>query len=1240
MTDMLAGLTATASIRDVAHDQEIIVRHLAARVREQLSGRAPEMALLSQRPSQLLQLGVLPPLPTPTEDSGLTPEQLAREWGKPPSHLGFTFTLCPAQDATAVSFELQGDFLFYLQRYPTLDDQRAAHGLEESEGENEQDDESANLGTNAQPASTIPVAERFERVHIDSGRLPVTLDLTKMRDRLTIPLDDVVDPILRPILDDLRTAYPFTLIGQRISAAALDADEESWQLSLAGAEVPAIRSKSPHDTPKAAIEVDWRRQPNGAIRVRCVLQNKTLEPRDPGKRRKKETPTMWRELAFFDSRLRAYETDESFAATFFRETPRGFRYDKLRTVEATSTNCAARRLGQDEHPERPLSTDTFPLYRQPRVDQNNDEQVLMRFDELRGPDALAVLGRIEQAMAGYEAAWRRAIAGWQNEGTRDDAEQALRDFQERDMKLFARGLRCLRDDEQLLAAFQAANEVFHRIDQSKPEGRRFGTWRLFQVVFQVCELGALRVREAPGEHDLRAQLDVCDVLHFSTGGGKTEAYLGLILIGLFYARLRGKKRGVSAVLRFPLRMLSVQQLARILDVLWWGEHYRQELIAQGVSIAGGEYSGDRFLLGYWVGRGNTPNSLTDTRENNERDNITWWAGSSADDLREERMVTLCPNPACGGEIDLIADVEEVRLRHVCRKCGEEMPLVMTDDEVYRYLPSVLVATVDKLAHVARAPELAGMFAGPAYRCPKHGYFQNHQLVFGDGRGVKADDRCLAGRYCSVDAAEYQLVGPTHDPAPELHIQDELHLLEEELGSLDAHYETLFELLATELGSGLPPKSIAASATVESVEGQVLHLYARDARVFPSSGWELGESFYVHTTSAARRLYFGALPFRADPAEFGERVQRYLHEEVVRMQDNPATALAQLRGDGLSPGYDEGWLLSQLLYYELTLGYVNRKQDADRIGSRLRYATFGAADERLDVETLVADYTTLANISAVLNRIEEQYDREPDRTRRLRALVATSIVSHGVDLNALNLMVLNGMTPSVAGYVQSSSRSGRTHVGLVIVGFDARKARERSFYEYFLKYHEFLDRLITPVPVNRFAKFSARWTVSGVMSALLLIAYQSERAQRLGPDPAKPRKTLGYAPELRSWLGGAEEPSPDKEAHVRARVHRALGLGKHIHEEDGSSRPLFDPVWEESLGEAVDAAFSSQMARLKEEGGKSTTSERFRPGVLASFRSVDLPMEFAAYGESQRIEHDLAARRIGAGRPAVSSDPED
>ena len=73
---------------------------------------------------------------------------------------------------------------------------------------------------------------------------------------------------------------------------------------------------------------------------------------------------------------------------------------------------------------------------------------------------------------------------------------------------------------------------------------------------------------------MRRELDHVDVLWFPAGGGKTEAYLGLIIAALFYDRLRGKHAGVTSWLRFPLRMLSVQQLFRMLRVLVIAEDLR------------------------------------------------------------------------------------------------------------------------------------------------------------------------------------------------------------------------------------------------------------------------------------------------------------------------------------------------------------------------------------------------------------------------------------------------------------------------------------------------------------------------------------------------------------------------------------------------------------------------------------------------------------------------------------------
>ena len=215
---------------------------------------------------------------------------------------------------------------------------------------------------------------------------------------------------------------------------------------------------------------------------------------------------------------------------------------------------------------------------------------------------------------------------------------------------------------------------------------------------------------------------------------------------------------------------------------------------------------------------------------------------------------------------LHADRNEVRLRHVCQTCDEALPVVISDDEVYRYLPAVLVCTVDKLAHVARAHQFIGVFAGSTYRCPKHGYFTYHEAYWRDGEKMPhADDRCIAGELCKLATDKYETVGPTHDPAPAIQVQDELHLLEEELGTFNAHYETLLEEMQSSVGTGKPTKLLAATATIEAYDEQVLQLYARAASVFPSPGWELDRSFYVQTEEHARRLYIGALPHRPRPA---------------------------------------------------------------------------------------------------------------------------------------------------------------------------------------------------------------------------------------------------------------------------------------------------------------------------------------------------------------------------------------
>jgi len=1184
-----------------AADQEVLARALAETVRRRLAGDGPEMARISQqRPSQVLQLGVLPPLPAPDPDRGLSSEELAREYNMPPNSIGLTFHARPEGDE--LTFELESDFLFYVQRYPTRAEQLDHQGDAEEEGGN---------------VNLFGVWEAH-RMGTDE-RLTVTIDLAATpHGRETLSLDDLIRSVLDPVYRERETVYPFGAGAMRLPRTAAEgSDEEYWQV-IAEADHEA-RADKLWDSPSAAVEVAWRRLDDSTVRVTCTLVNQTVAPARV-RRKKGDPPVLYRDLHLFNCHLRVFERFGTFEAMRFRDMPSGFRYDDLRFMDASGQNCVGRRMHPDEHPERPLTTETWPLYRQSRMEPNDDPQLQMTFAELAGDGVLNALGRISVGMDAFADQWRAIIAHWPTEATRGQVTEALGEFLDRDVAGFKRGLRCLRTDARLLRAYRAANQAFEDLDATR--SKRFFAWRLFQVVYQVMHLPALAARERPADHDLRAELDIVDVLWFPTGGGKTEAYLGLIATAMFYDRLRGKSRGVTAILRFPLRMLSVQQLERIQSVLWFCERIRTAAANSGEIVDGGTFEGDAFLLGYWAGRSNTPNSLTDRRKKAEGDHIEYWIDlvrTSPKEADERRILTVCPNPACnGGKIVLRPDKATVRLHHHCETCGEDLPVVVTDDEVYRYLPAVLICTVDKVAHIARAEQFIGVLDGPLYRCPKHNYFNQHVPWWkpGNRQGPPAaDDRCIAGELCTVPAEEYVTLDATHDPPPALTIQDELHLLEEELGTFDAHYESTLEHMTVVLGH-LPTKQLAATATIEAVDDQVQQVYARVGRVFPTLGWKLGHSFYVRTTGDARRLYFGALPYRTDPAEFGERVQAVLHERIIAMRKDPADALADLQAVGLSGGRDAAWLTGELDHYDLSLGYVNQKRDAERVSNELSRRRFGDPPRQLNVDVLVGDATTLAHIAEVLGRIGEQYTNGTAWEDRLHAMVATSIVSHGVDLDALNLMVMNGMTPTVAGYVQASSRAGRSHVGLVIVGYDRRKVRERSFYQYFLKYHEFLDRLISPVPVNRFAKFAAKRTVPGVMSALLLQVCARQRLRKLGPDAKKVRRPLSYAPELRAWFGGADAPTREQ---LRDMVRAAVGLGKTVHLHDGSTRPLFDPVWESGLREQVDRHYGTQMTLLLAQGGESSVAQRFEPKVLSSFRDVDDPMEFSPMGAVANIE---------------------
>ena len=297
------------------------------------------------------------------------------------------------------------------------------------------------------------------------------------------------------------------------------------------------------------------------------------------------------------------------------------------------------------------------------------------------------------------------------------------------------------------AAFRYMNMAF------KKSAKGYDSWRLFQIVFVV----SLILDVVAHEPDLmleeemkdKAKTDDIDILYFPTGGGKTEAFLGILVFNLFFDRLRSKEFGVTALLKYPLRLLSVQQVQRVSNILATAEIIRQDE----------KMGGDRFSLGYFVGEGNTPNKI-------DKDLRKKLKEMTMEEIDERyRLLDVCP--FCGkNTIHVIYDEKSNSLKHICQQQGcdsnGEIPLYMVDDDIYRYIPSVIISTVDKMTAIGLNMRFHNLLCGADYKCPKHG-FTARKKCHVDG--------------CTCSQTDYERV-KMKDPAPTLMIQDELHLIKE------------------------------------------------------------------------------------------------------------------------------------------------------------------------------------------------------------------------------------------------------------------------------------------------------------------------------------------------------------------------------------------------------------------------------------------------------------------------------
>lgn len=632
------------------------------------------------------------------------------------------------------------------------------------------------------------------------------------------------------------------------------------------------------------------------------------------------------------------------------------------------------------------------------------------------------------------------------------------------------GIDVLAKDKEVLEAFALANRAMamaarQRSPQRYGEGKPPPSWRLFQLAFVLMNLPAL----ADPKHVDR---ELVDLIFFPTGGGKTEAYLGVIATTLLLRRIRARGRvdaglGVAVLLRYTLRLLTLDQLGRAATLVCALEQLRR-----GASGALGEV---RFSIGLWVGRSATANTMAQVKEK-----ILEYKVSASSNAPSPCPLTHCPwcqTPLDRNSLDLQPSKqspEEVILGCVSMTCpfsarndASGIPVVFVDEQIYRELPCFLVATVDKFAMLPWRGETGMLFGRAGARVGRKFWGPL------DGRAPKG-----------------AILLPEALRPPELVVQDELHLISGPLGTMVGLFETAIEHLSTSRtsdGTPVRPKVIASTATVRRAREQVCALFGRDRMaLFPPPGVNDSDTFFAEIDrESPGRLYVGvAAPGRSMKAILRRSYIDLLCSAQKRFDpkgapDQPADAYMTLVGYFNSLRELGG--MRRLVEDEVHTHSrdIDKRVPEGRVSSNPWFA-------KRDVKGEPAELTSrepTPKIAGYKARLALPHT-EPDR---VDVLLASNMISVGVDIDRLGLMVVAGQPKTTSEYIQATSRVGRQHPGLVVTCFNTRKPRDRSHYERFAAYHASFYRFVEAQSLTPFSGPALERGLAGVLVAMTRLA---------------------------------------------------------------------------------------------------------------------------------------------------------
>ena len=631
-------------------------------------------------------------------------------------------------------------------------------------------------------------------------------------------------------------------------------------------------------------------------------------------------------------------------------------------------------------------------------------------------------------------------------------------------------------DPRVFRAFTLANVAMARQARRRdalqkgvrPEQADEPTWRPFQLAFFLLNVKGI---VEPAHADRRT----VDLLFFPTGGGKTEAYLGLAAFTLIYRRLRigvgggvPKYAGVTVLMRYTLRLLTLDQLARAASLVCALELMRQENPR--------ELGNWPFEIGLWVGSAATPNYMGKPGDE-------FGVVSKVLDYKQGRAdrppVPLEKCPWCGtnftpDSFHLHPDqdhAEELRITCLgdhCEFTGDRnLPIHMVDEPIYQRLPSFLIATVDKFAGMPWKGEIAKLF----------GRVKSYQR----GVGFWGDCDGQAG----VELDEYL-------PPPELVIQDELHLISGPLGTIAGLFETAIERLCRDKNHN-EPKIVSSTATVRRATDQIRALFGRvGVQIFPPPGPNRNDSFFAITVPASTtpaRLYLGV-------AAQGRSAKRVLLKTYLAIM-SAAQRLYEQDGGAATIDNPVDPYMTMLGYFSSLreLGGTRRLIE-DELTSRLTQygkrqrlgdlnSPFGDRELRLEVQELTSRYST-DKVAAAKDALNRPF-RE---SGGVDVALATNMISVGLDIPRLGLMAVFSQPKMTSEYIQATSRVGRRadKPGLILTIFNINRPRDRSHYERFRFFHETFYRNVEATSVTPFSPRALDRALFAVTAALTRLGY--------------------------------------------------------------------------------------------------------------------------------------------------------